>query len=163
MKCLLPLKLSILYFKLIVVLSNNIGTFSSLISAKGLFFYPGIILSAGWTTLNIFKMFHSAEGLRSEFPHCTATNPLKLQISLATVGALALFKYPIERGARALFQRSLPKGKFPQGSTLRESKAEMLGERVFKLIINVVCVVSLLKIMTGDDCDFMDVRIGGTN
>ena len=37
----------------------------------------------------------------------------------------------------------------------------MLGERVFKLIVSLFCVGSLFKIMLQEDCDFMDVRIGG--
>ena len=37
----------------------------------------------------------------------------------------------------------------------------MLGERIFKLIVNLFCVISLFYVMRRDDCDFMDVRIGG--
>jgi ceramide synthetase len=37
----------------------------------------------------------------------------------------------------------------------------MLGERVFKLIISLFCISSLYKIMLQDDCDFLDVRVGG--
>ena len=37
----------------------------------------------------------------------------------------------------------------------------MLGERIFKVIINVTCISSLYKILLGEDCDFLDVRIGG--
>jgi hypothetical protein len=37
----------------------------------------------------------------------------------------------------------------------------MLGERIFKLLINAFCVGSLFKIMMQTDCDFMDIRIGG--
>lgn len=38
----------------------------------------------------------------------------------------------------------------------------MLGERVFRLFVNIGCVTFLLKVMHQDDCDFMDVRIGGS-
>lgn len=37
----------------------------------------------------------------------------------------------------------------------------MLGERIYKLIINVFSVVMLFKIMLQEDCEFMDIRIGG--
>ena len=37
----------------------------------------------------------------------------------------------------------------------------MLGERIFKLIVNIFCVCFLFKIMKQEDCDFMDTRIGG--
>lgn len=38
---------------------------------------------------------------------------------------------------------------------------EMLGERIFRVIVNIFCVVTLVAIMRRDDCDFMDVRVGG--
>ena len=37
----------------------------------------------------------------------------------------------------------------------------MLGERCFRFINYFGCSVVLYKIMSGDDCDFLDVRIGG--
>jgi TLC domain len=60
-----------------------------------------------------------------------------------------------------LFYKYLPENKFPLDSKLRSNKSEMLGERVFKLIANVFCVVSLYVILGRDDCDFFDVRLGG--
>ena len=44
---------------------------------------------------------------------------------------------------------------------MRKSKVHMLGERIFRLIVNVFCVVFLIWVMRQDDCDFMDVRVGG--
>ena len=41
----------------------------------------------------------------------------------------------------------LPTKKFPIGSEIRNSKAQMLGERIFKLIINVIVVAWLYKIV----------------
>jgi ceramide synthetase len=37
----------------------------------------------------------------------------------------------------------------------------MLGERTFKIVMNVLCVYSLYQIMLADDCDFLDTRVGG--
>ena len=37
----------------------------------------------------------------------------------------------------------------------------MLGERLFKIILNIFCICILYKVMSGDDCDFLDVRVGG--
>jgi hypothetical protein len=51
--------------------------------------------------------------------------------------------------------------KFPLGSQLREGKASMLGERVFRVAINAGYVIVLYKILLGDDCDFLDSRVGG--
>ena len=47
------------------------------------------------------------------------------------------------------------------GSDLRESKSKMLGERIFKISVNLVFLGCLYKIMLGDDCTFFDVRLGG--
>ncbi len=37
----------------------------------------------------------------------------------------------------------------------------MLGERIYKLMINLFCVLSIFLIMRREDCDFMDIRVGG--
>jgi hypothetical protein len=87
---------------------------------KGILFYPGIILSAGWTLINILRMITYIDQLKNEFPECTASNPLNQTIFLSTIAALALFKLPIERGSRAFFEITLPVGKFPKGTELRE-------------------------------------------
>lgn len=55
----------------------------------------------------------------------------------------------------------IPENKFPLGSEGRQQKADMLGERIFKLIHNIFCVVSLFYIMKRPDCEFHDVRILG--
>lgn len=51
--------------------------------------------------------------------------------------------------------------KFPKGSPVRATKVEMLGERVFKLLNNLFASITLFIILKQDDCDFMDVRVGG--
>lgn len=38
----------------------------------------------------------------------------------------------------------------------------MLGERIFKLVVNVTCVALLYKILLQEDCDFLHTFIGGT-
>jgi len=37
----------------------------------------------------------------------------------------------------------------------------MLGERIFKVTMNVIHITLLYKIMRGEDCNFLDVRVGG--
>ena len=34
------------------------STLKNLLSGKSIFFYPGIVMSAGWTIINIMKMFN---------------------------------------------------------------------------------------------------------
>ena len=132
-----------------------------MLSIKSIFFYPGIILSTGWTLLNFAKVAHYVGNLKNEFPSCAASNPNRVLIFIATILVLMIVKGPTESASRSVFNKSLPERKFPQGSEGRKQKAEMLGERVFKLIANVFCVASLVYIMRRDDCDFMDVRVGG--
>ena len=55
----------------------------------------------------------------------------------------------------------MPTGRFPIGSELRQQKANLLGERFFKILINFFNVVLLFRIMSQADCDFLDVRMGG--
>ena len=58
--------------------------------------------------------------------------------------------------------RILPQKKFPIDSPSRRSKAEMLGERIFRLVINVTCVALLYKILLQEDCDFLQTYLGGS-
>lgn len=99
--------------------------------------------------------------LKNEFPTCAASNENRVLIFIATFLVLMLVKRRTETASQNLFNKTLPEGKFPVDSEGRRQKAEMLGERVFKLLANTFCVVSLIYIMRRDDCDFMDVRVGG--
>jgi hypothetical protein len=64
--------------------------------AKSIFLYPGIILRAGWITLNGIKMYDYIKHLRNEKAECMASNPYNYQITLLTFLILFLFKTPIE-------------------------------------------------------------------
>ena len=133
------------------------------INFKLMFLYPGIILSSGWTIINIVKIMGYVDQLKLEKPECTQPNPDRHLMFALTIAILFLLKDRIELTSAKFFDASpiVPNKKFPQGSETRKSKAHMLGERVFKLIVNVFCVGSLLKIMMQPDCDFMDIRVGG--
>ncbi len=74
---------------------------------------------------------------------------------------LAIGKNPLENSSRNYFMRVITEKRFPLNSELRRSKAQMMGERVFKITVNLLFLVILFKIMSGDDCEFFDVRIGG--
>jgi hypothetical protein len=126
-----------------------------------MFLYPGIILSAGWTMLNIVRIIGYVNQLKNERPECTAKNPNRELIMGITMIALFMLKERIEGVSTKFFDRNLPEGKFPPGSDARKSKANMLGERIFKWIISLFCISSLYKIMLQEDCDFLDVRVGG--
>jgi hypothetical protein len=74
---------------------------------------------------------------------------------------LAIVKPPIEDSSKNFFNKIIPDKKFPLGSEMRVAKSQMMGERAFKIIINVFCSSVLYKILVGDDCTFLDERIGG--
>ena len=74
---------------------------------------------------------------------------------------LIIVKSPLERFSTEIFQRVLPTKKFPIGSELRTNKAQMLGERIFKLIINVTFPALLYKILLQEDCNFLHTYLGG--
>lgn len=128
-----------------------------------MFLYPGIALSVGWTFLNIYKIIGYVEQLKLERPECTLSNPNKNLVFSLTFLIFFLLKERTEHVSTGFFMTSslLPVSKFPFNSDARLSKAQMLGERVFKLMVSVFCVGMLLKIMLQEDCEFMDVRIGG--
>jgi hypothetical protein len=75
---------------------------------------------------------------------------------------LIIVKSPMEHFSTEVFSRALPYKKFPLGSELRESKAQMLGERIFKLVINVTVVALLYKILLQEDCNFLHTYLGGS-
>jgi hypothetical protein len=74
---------------------------------------------------------------------------------------MCIIKLPSERLGINFFRKILPEKKFPLGSSLRESKAVLLGERVVRVTIGAIYLTALYKILLQDDCDFLDVRIGG--
>jgi hypothetical protein len=73
----------------------------------------------------------------------------------------AIGQRPLESVSKKIFLKIIPVAKFPIGSDARETKAKMMGERVFKILMNVFCVTVLYKILAGDDCDFLNVYAGG--
>ena len=91
----------------------------NLLSSKSILFFPGIVLSAGWTILNILKMINYIDSLKNENPECTKANPNKLAIFIPTILACLIVKHPLETTAYEIFMRIIPQGKFPVGSELR--------------------------------------------
>jgi len=75
----------------------------TLLDAKSIFFYPGLILSLGWTLINFARIFSYISDLKTETPTCTASNPNRLLITAMTVFAMAAGKLPLERASCAFF------------------------------------------------------------
>lgn len=104
-------------------------------------------MSACWTALNIVKMINYKGVLHSEHPQCTQSNPNTLAIFFPTIIACMIVKTPMESTSFEIFMRILPQKKFPLDSEGRRAKAEMLGERIFRVVINVTCSALLYKIL----------------
>lgn len=101
--------------------------------------------------------------LKEQYPHCTMSNPNRYKILIGTMLTMILTQIPTERFFKSLFyNKILRTDKFPLGSELRINKAKMLGERVFRLINYLLCTSFLMYTLNREDCDFLDVRIGGT-
>jgi TLC domain len=113
--------------------------------------------------LNIYKIIGYVEQLKTERPECTQSNPNKNLVFAITILILFLLKERTEHVSTKFFMTSslIPEAKFPLNNDTKLSKAQMLGERIFKFFINIFCVGMLFKIMLQEDCEFMDVRIGG--
>ena len=97
-----------------------------------------------------------------EYPECTLKNENRELIFFVTMIVLAIGKHPLENGSKNLFYKTITEKKFPLNSEARRDKAKMMGERVFKVTVNLLFLGVLYKIMSGDDCDFFDVRVGGS-
>ncbi len=55
----------------------------------------------------------------------------------------------------------LPEKKFPQESYLKEAKTDMLAERVYKIITNLISITALYYILKQPQSTFLDRRLGG--
>lgn len=74
-------------------------------------------------------------------------NPNRWAIFFPTIIAVMVVKGPLERFSNEIFMKIISERKFPIGSDARLKKAEMLGERIFRLIINVTFVALIYKIL----------------
>ncbi len=75
-----------------------------------------------------------SNAMKVQSPDCMASNENFYQIVIGTIVALVLLQYPVQEIANAFFMNALP-AKFEKGSKLRETKARMLAERVYKMFV----------------------------
>lgn len=121
---------------------------SQLIDIKNFVFYPAIAGAIVWSLYAIaFEIAPFRKYLQTESPECMVPNENRLPIFVATILAFLLIQRPIETVSEKIFLHIIPTRKFPLGSDLRKGKAQMLGERVFKVSMNVLCVAVLYKIL----------------
>lgn len=92
------------------------------INFKLMFLYPGIILSSGWTILNIVKIIGYVDQLKLEKPECTQPNSDKHLMFGLTILVLFLLKDRIELFSANIFEASpiVPFKKFPKDSEARK-------------------------------------------
>ncbi len=87
-----------------------------MLNFKTMLLYPGIIASAGWTLMNIFRIIGYVSQLKNERPECTGSNSNKEIVFFITLVILFATKERIESKAQSIFEKCLPEGKFPIGS-----------------------------------------------
>lgn len=128
---------------------------------KNFFFYPLIAASLCWAFISILKVQEHQDFLKMEYPECTLKNENRELVFFVTMIVLAIGKHPLENSSKNLFIKIITEKRFPLNSEARRSKAQMMGERVFKVTVNIMFLGVLYKIMSGEDCDFFDTRVGG--
>ena len=99
--------------------------------------------------------------LNKESPECFSTNPNKLQIVLGTIMAIAILHPTILKTSFSLYMKKLPLDKFPKDSQGRSDKAQMLSERVYKLVIYSITTAILYWILK--ESSSLHVSLGGTD
>jgi hypothetical protein len=67
-----------------------------MLNFKTMLMYPGIIASAGWTLMNIFRIIGYVSQLKNERPECTSSNPNKEIVFFITLLILFTSKERIE-------------------------------------------------------------------
>jgi ceramide synthetase len=73
---------------------------------------------------------------------------------------LAIIKIPLEQFFFRIYEPLLPEKKFPFNSSLRRTKAEMSGERVYRLLIYIVKTLATYIILK--DSKFLTPYLGGS-
>lgn len=109
---------------------------------------------------SLSQAFPYAAKLHADFPQCTGSNPNRNWLFFGTMAVLMAIQRPIEVTFKNLFSKVLQEDKFPLGSDLRRDKAQMLGERIFKLTVTLGYTVALYWILW--DSPYLDVRLGGS-
>lgn len=70
-----------------------------------------------------------------------------LSCFFGSIAFLYLTVPAIKRKAVQFFMKVLPDDKFPQGSSFREAKAEVSGDKLFKLLVYTLKTVALYIIL----------------
>ncbi len=108
---------------------------------KDILFYTLALVATPWTVKQGYNLVHYSNALREEAPECYQSNPYFLQLFFGTCAILTVVMIPVQAVARSLFYGLLPADKFPVGSKARLVKAEIIAERVFRLLV--YCTTSI--------------------
>lgn len=87
------------------------------------------------------------EVLRREAPKCMEENKNKYHLFSTAFVFCIIAMYSIQDFSRKLFYYIIPTKKFPMGSKIRQTKADMLSERVYKLLFESITSIWLFCIM----------------
>ncbi|CDW74039.1 asc1-like protein [Stylonychia lemnae] len=98
--------------------------------------------------------------IKDEKPDCTHTNPQFLQLFFGTWVVIINFMIPVQFVAKSLFLKVLPQKKFPIGSSTRDTKAQIIAERVFRFFV--YCGTSLALFWNLKQSNFMHKGLMGS-
>ncbi|CDW81302.1 lag1 longevity assurance [Stylonychia lemnae] len=105
-------------------------------SSKNYLFYPLILTTTTWTINHGLNLSSYNKYLKTLYPECMESNENRNVIVMMSFLILLIIQHPVEEAARqAFFNYLLPAKKFPKNSIERAEKAQMLSERVHKLIV----------------------------
>jgi len=138
---------------------NHIIGLSFYHDGKPIFLYPPLIMAILWIAYNIWRVQEISDELKSTYPQCTTSNPRRYWIFFGSMAIMCLTHYPLERFFSRVFDRIVSYEKFPRGSSQRESKIAMLGERAFRFINYTGRTPVLYYILLSSN--FLDLLLGG--
>ena len=97
--------------------------------------------------------------LRKEAPECMEENKNKHLLFCATIIFTMTAMYPIKKLSRELFLYIIPTKKFPVGTKMRLTKAEMMAERVYKFLVYCITTTWLFAILKNSN--FLHNKLAG--
>ncbi|CDW85563.1 lag1 longevity assurance [Stylonychia lemnae] len=115
-------------------------------SINAYLFYPLALYAFSQTMYQLYMLPNYVEYLKNESPGCYYTNPNKLSLFVGVLFIQICIQFPVMSITRSIFMKILP-DKFPVGSKIREEKAEVIGERMYKLFIYSIATIGQFFIL----------------
>lgn len=114
-----------------------------------------------WASYEGWNMVGYARSLGVTNPECSQWNPNLGKLFFGTITGCIFLKFPLQILFHKIFEPTLPQEKFPKGTKLREMKAEMTAERIFRLSVYITTTVAGYWIMK--DSEYLHTYLTGDN